>query len=82
MPFVLQETGSARVEKGRSVGIKNYRPMGQAKNRTETQLMVVLMHSDSYPLVYLPTIPGELPKNAYVFSTTAAEKGLTLGRTS
>jgi len=72
-----QDVGKGR----RGVRAKDYRTVGQATILEKTQ-SVVFFGVGSYKMQgYLPTIPGELPKIADVFRTTAGEKGLTLGQT-
>lgn len=63
------------------VRAKDYRTAGQATIVEKAQY-VVFYGVHGYKMQgYLPTIPGELPKIADVFRTTAGEKGLTLGQT-
>ena len=59
---------------------KDYRPLGQGQNDAKIQLVAVRAEGDFHILWDLPTIPGQLPKIAYVFRTTPEEKSLTLGR--
>jgi hypothetical protein len=64
--------------KQQRVRIKNNRPVGQGETPREAQVIVAPISVGHNLLGYLPTIPGQLPKIAYVVRTTAVEKALTL----